>query len=108
MPLIVPWIQRAPARTAATADAVASPKSLWPWKCTGTSRPDPLDGLADELRDGLRGRDAERVDDDDLARARLDGGLVHALVEVGLRARRVDAEERGEDAVLAPRSASRS
>ena len=43
MPLIVPWIQRAPARTAATAAAVATPKSLWPWKCTGTSGADPLD-----------------------------------------------------------------
>ena len=39
IPLIVPWIQVAPARTAATADAVASPKSLWPWKWTGTSGP---------------------------------------------------------------------
>ena len=39
MPLIVPWIQRAPARTAATADAVATPKSLCPWKWTGTADP---------------------------------------------------------------------
>ena len=39
MPLIVPWTQLAPARTAATAEAVASPKSLWPWKWTGTSGP---------------------------------------------------------------------
>ena len=35
MPLIVPCTHVAPARTAATALAVASPKSLWPWKCTG-------------------------------------------------------------------------
>src|SRR5437868_7326454 len=35
IPLMVPWIQVAPARTAAAALAVASPKSLWPWKCTG-------------------------------------------------------------------------
>src|SRR5256885_277519 len=39
MPLIVPWIQRAPARTAATAPAVASPKSLWPRKRIGIPAP---------------------------------------------------------------------
>ncbi len=39
IPLIVPWIQEAPARTAATAAAVASPKSLCPWKWIGTSGP---------------------------------------------------------------------
>ena len=39
MPLIVPWTYAAPARTAATALAVATPKSLWPWKWTGTSGP---------------------------------------------------------------------
>ena len=62
--------------------------------------PDALDRPADELGDRLRRGDAERVDDDDLARARLDRGDVHALVEVRLGARRVDAEERGVDPVL--------
>ena len=66
MPLIVPWTYAAPARTAATALAVATPKSLWPWKCTGTSGPTQLDGRADELRDRLGRGDAERVDDHDL------------------------------------------
>ena len=61
---------------------------------------DPADRPADELRDRLGRGDAERVDDDDLARARLDRGRVDALVEVRLGAGRVDAEERGVDAVL--------
>ena len=38
MPLIVPD-PGAPARTAASAAAVARPKSLWPCKCTGTPGP---------------------------------------------------------------------
>ena len=37
MPLIVPWIHVAPACTAATAAAVARPKSLWPCQWIGTS-----------------------------------------------------------------------
>ena len=71
-------------------------------------RPDELDGRADELRDRLGRGDAERVDDHDLARARLDRARVDAAVEVALGARRVDAEERGVDAVARRRSASRS
>src|SRR5581483_9495442 len=63
-------------------------------------RADPLDRPADEVGHRLGRRDAERVDDDDLARAGLDRRLVHPLVEVGLRTRRVDAEERGVDVVL--------
>ena len=99
IPLIVPWIQVAPARTAATADAVASPKSLWPWKWTGI--PSTYSSVApDEVGDGLRRRDPERVDDGDLLRPGLDRGLVDLLVEVRLGARRVDAEERGADPVL--------
>ncbi len=39
IPLIVPCTHPAPARTAATAAAVASPKSLWPCQCTGISSP---------------------------------------------------------------------
>src|SRR5487761_1441804 len=61
---------------------------------------DELDRPADEIRDRLRRRDAERVDDDDLACACLDGRRVDAVVELGLRARRVDAEERCVDVVL--------
>src|SRR3954463_1859307 len=39
IPLIVPWIHDAPAFTAATAHAVAIPKSLCPWKWTGMLGP---------------------------------------------------------------------
>ena len=99
MPLIVPWIHVAPARTAATAVAVASPKSLWPWKWTGTSaRPPRLSGRrarrplrATRCRACRRRRPRSRP-------PRPRG--VHALVEVRLGARRVDAEERRVDAVL--------
>ena len=61
---------------------------------------DPLRRFADELRHRLGGGDPERVYDDDLARTGLDRRNVDALVEIRLRARRVDAEERGDDAVL--------
>ncbi len=44
--------------------------------------------------------DPERVDDDDLLRSRLDGGLVDLPEELEVRARRIDAEERSVDAVL--------
>jgi hypothetical protein len=39
MPLMVPWIQSAPPRTAAMAAAVAKPISLWPCQCIGTDFP---------------------------------------------------------------------
>jgi len=55
---------------------------------------------SDKLADRLRRSDAERVDDYHLARAGLDGRGVDAVVEVALRARRVDAEERRMDVVL--------
>ena len=70
--------------------------------------PDPLDGLADEVRDRLRRGDAERVDDDDLLRPRLDSRDVDAFEEIQLRASRVDPEERGVYAVAPRRIASRS
>src|SRR6266404_1023264 len=76
------------------------PEVVVPVKMHGHIRADPFERLADELRDCLRRRDAERVDDDDLVRARLDRGHIHALVEVELGACRVDAEERRVDAVL--------
>ena len=63
-------------------------------------RPDELDGQADELRDRLGRGDAERVDDGDLLRTGLDRARVDAAVEVALGAGRVDAEERGVDAVV--------
>ncbi len=96
----MPWIQRAPAFTAATALAVASPKSLCPWKWIGTSGPDPLARPADELRDRLRPGDADRVDDDDLRGSCLDGRGVRGVVEVRLGTGRVDSEVRDVDAVL--------
>ena len=48
----------------------------------------------DELRDGLGSGDADRVDDDDLARARLDGAVVRRVQEVAIRPGSVDAEVR--------------
>src|SRR3954447_6953604 len=112
MPLIVPCTQRAPARTAATAAAVARPKSLWPWKCTGTSGPThstvrpttsataPLARPPAAVGPRLRRGNPERVDDGALLRARLDRALVDLLVEVRLGAGRVDAKERRVDPVL--------
>ena len=70
-------------------------------------RPDPLDGAADEVGNRLGRGDPERVDDGDLLRARLDRAPVDLLVEVGVGARRVDAEERGVDPVARRRNASR-
>src|SRR5436853_6585146 len=61
---------------------------------------DPLERPADEPGDRLRRRDSERVDDADLLRARLDRAPIDLLVEGRLGARRVDAEERGVDAVV--------
>ena len=100
IPLIVPCTQEAPARTAATAAAVARPKSLWPWKWTGTSGPSHSRVLADQVRDRLGRGDSDRVDDDRLLRARLDRGLVGLPEEREVGARAVDAEERDRDPVL--------
>ena len=58
---------------------------------------EPVDGLADQVRRALGRRDADRVDDGDLLRARLDRGLVGAAEEVEPCARAVDAEERDRD-----------
>src|SRR5207247_1367615 len=63
-------------------------------------RTDPLDRAADQLCNRLRRGDPQRVDDSHLLRAGLDRALVDLLVEVGLRTRRVDPEERGVDSVL--------
>ena len=60
---------------------------------------DVLQRRADEIGHRLRRGDPERVDDGDLLRAGLDGGLVHLPIEVRLGARRVDAEERCADPV---------
>ena len=62
--------------------------------------PDPADGTADELGDRLGRGDPERVHDDDLLGAGLDRAAVDLLVEAGIGAGRVDAEERGVDPVL--------
>ena len=61
---------------------------------------DPAAHLIDQVRSRLRCRDAEGVDDHRLARARLDGGLVHALEKAQVGARAVDAEVRDRDVVL--------
>ena len=65
----------------------------------GDVRPEPLDRAPDELRGRLGARHAERVDDDDLARAGLDGRRVGALEERQVGARAVDAEVGDADAV---------
>ena len=92
MPLTVPCTQVAPACTAATAAAVASPKSSWPCQWTGTSSQSTVS--PDEVRRGLGRRDPDRVDDDRLLGARLDRRLVGAVEELEVGARAVDAEER--------------
>ena len=61
---------------------------------------DVLQRRADEVGNGLGGGDPQCVDDGHFLRARLDGGLVDLPVEVGLGARRVDAEEGRANAVL--------
>ena len=76
------------------------PEVVVPVEVHRHARPDPLDRFADEIRNRLRRRDAQRVDDDDLLGARLDGRHVDALVEVRLGTRRVDTEERRVDVVL--------
>jgi len=82
--LIVPWIQVAPARTAATAEAVATPKSLCPWKWTGS--PSTYCSVAPTRSvDSLRGSDAERVDDGDLLRTGFNRRLVDLIAAVQLR-----------------------
>ena len=63
----------------------------------GNLAAEPVDGLADEERCGLGSRNPDRVDDDDLLRTGFDGRLVRAPVEVQIRPRRVDAEERDLD-----------
>ena len=63
----------------------------------GNVAAEPVHRLPHEVGGGLRRRDPDRVDDDDLARARLDRRLVRAAVELEVGARRVDAEERDLD-----------
>ena len=71
----------APARTAATAPAVASPKSLWPWKWIGIG-PEPLARPAHERRDRLRRRRTPIVSTTTASCApRLDRPLVDLLEE---------------------------
>ena len=95
MPLTVPCTQVAPAWTAATAAAVARPKSSWPCQWTGTSSQSTACPTRKAAASGRR--DPDRVDDDGLLGARLDRGLVGAAEEVELGPRAVDAEERDRD-----------
>ena len=98
--MIVPWIQLRAGANGGDRGRRREPEVVVAVEVHRHTGADPVDGAADEVGDRLRRGDAERVDDDDLARARLDGGLVDALVEVRLGAGGVDAEERGVDAVL--------
>ena len=52
------------------------PEVVVPVPVHGDLAAEPVDGLPDEVRGRLGRRDADRVDDDDLLRARLDRGLV--------------------------------
>ena len=61
---------------------------------------EPVARPADEIRNCLRRRDPDRVDDHDLVCARLDGRFVHRLEVRQIRARAVDAEERDGDALI--------
>ena len=61
---------------------------------------EPLTRSADELRRRFRGRDAERVDHDDLAGACLDRRVVGSVEEARIRACAVDTEVRDRDAAL--------
>src|SRR4051794_10202016 len=60
----------------------------------------PRVSAPDEVGDGLRRRDPERVDDDDLLRTGLDRSLVDRLEVRGIGARAVDAEEGDANALL--------
>ena len=60
----------------------------------------PLCDLADEEGSCFRCRDSERVDDDDLLGAGLDGALVRDADELEVGPRRVDAEERHANPLL--------
>ena len=84
-PLIVTSTWRAPAWTAASVLAVASPRSLWQWTLTVAALADPVDDLADERAELGRDRVADRVRDVDGARAGVDDRLVDAeqVVDVG-------------------------
>ena len=66
----------------------------------GTVGAEPVARPADEIRNCLRRRDPDRVDDHDFVCARLDGRLVHRLEVRQIRARAVDAEERDGDALI--------
>ena len=73
-PLSVPWIWRAPARTAANEFATACSVSLWAWMPTMIAG-HMLDHLADDGLDLVRQRAAVGVAQHDPARALLVGGL---------------------------------
>ena len=75
----------------------AEPEVVMAVPVDGNLAAEPVDRLADEVRGRLRRRDPDRVDDDDLRRARLDGRLVGTAVELEVGAGRVDAEEGDRD-----------
>ena len=102
MPLIVPALAapRAPRRQRSRRDAeVVVPVEVH-------RHVDELDRVADELRDRFRRGDADRVDDDYLLRARLDGRAVDGRRSRARRARSRRRRTRRECRAR-PRSASR-
>ena len=84
-PLSVPWIWRAPARTAASEFATACSVSLWAWMPTWSPGM-CLHHLADDRLDLVRQRAAIGVAQHDPARAVLVGGLGagQRIVRIGL------------------------
>jgi len=98
MPFTVPCTQVAPA-WAADGGGGREPEVVVPVPVDGYLVVEPLDYLVDEERRGLGRCDPERVDDDDLLRARLDGALVHLAHEREVGARGIDAEERNANAL---------
>ena len=90
-PLIVHSICRAPASTAASAFAVAMPRSLWQWvaKITASGARHPLDQLADDRRALARRGVADGVGDVDRGRPGPDRDLDDPAQVVVLGAGRV-------------------
>ena len=84
---------RAPAWTAASVFAVASPRSLWQWTLNGRVAADEVDDAADERAELGRDRVADGVRDVDGRGARLDDGLVDLEQERLLGPRRVLGRE---------------
>ena len=88
-PLIVTSTWRAPACTAASVLAVASPRSLWQWTLTVAASPTRSTTRPTSARELGRDRIADRIRDVDRGRTGLDDGAVDLEQEVGVGPRGV-------------------